>query len=71
MESLFFTLLNWYIGIGLFCLLIFEIIAAVYEHYNEESQHVDDPIEKITWRDRFATVMMWPAILYRLLTQKP
>ena len=67
MESLFFTLLNWYIGIGLFCLLIFEIIAAVYEHYNEES---NDPLEKITWRDRFATVMLWPAILYKLLTQK-
>jgi len=67
MEQLIFTLANWYLGIGLFFLLVFEIIATVYEHYNEES---NEPAEKITWRDRFATVMLWPAILYRLLTQK-
>jgi hypothetical protein len=68
MEELFFTLINWYIGIGLFFLLVFEILAAIYEYYNKQSQYPDhDPAGKLTWRDRFATVMLWPNILYGLL----
>ena len=64
MTELFFILLNWYIGIGLFFLLVFEILAAVYEHYEKDNPH---PADKLTWRDRFATVMLWPVILYKLL----
>lgn len=66
MTALISNLINWYIGIGLFFLLIFEILAAIYEHHNTDT----DPIDKMTWRDRFATVILWPRILYGILTQK-
>lgn len=68
MTALISTLINWYVGIGLFFLLIFEILAAIYEHYNLEADNNSD--NKMTWRDRFATVLLWPSILYGLLKNK-
>ena len=68
MEALFISLANWYIGIGLFFLILFEILASIYERYNTDPDN--ESVDKITWRDRFATVMLWPVLLYKILAQK-
>lgn len=67
MTALISTLINWYVGIGLFFLLIFEILGAIYEHFNKENLYRSD---KLNWKDRIATVLFWPRILYELLKDK-